>query len=65
MDRGALELDNGPTKPPPLTMLALSLAVFLAALDTIAAGVALPTIASDLQASDTAYSWIASVYMLT
>ena len=55
---------NAPTAPTLLVMLALTTAVFLAALDTVAITVALPSIAEDLRASDTAYSWIASVYLL-
>ena len=55
---------DAPTAPTLLVMLALAMAVFLAALDTVAITVALPSIAEDLMASDTAYSWIASVYLL-
>ena len=48
-----------------LIMLALCLAVFLAALDSVVITVALPTIARELGASDAGYAWIGSAYLLT
>src|SRR3569833_437527 len=48
-----------------LIMLALCLAVFLAALDSVGISVALPTIARELGASDAGYAWIGSAYLLT
>ncbi|KAK4233806.1 MFS general substrate transporter [Achaetomium macrosporum] len=48
-----------------LIMLALCLAVFLAALNSVVITVALPTIARELGASDSGYAWIGSAYLLT
>ena len=44
--------------------LALYLAVFLAALDTVIITTALPTIAADFNASGADFAWIGSAYML-
>ncbi len=48
-----------------LIMLALCMAAFLAALDVAVVTTALPEISQDLHASQTAYSWIGSAYLLT
>lgn len=47
-----------------LLTLALCLAVFLAALDTVIITTALPTIAADFNASGAGFAWIGSAYML-
>lgn len=44
--------------------VALGMATFLAAMDVAIVTTALPSIAADLQASQTAYSWIGSAYLL-
>lgn len=44
--------------------LALCLAVFLAALDTVIITTALPTIAADFHASGSGFAWIGSAYIL-
>ena len=46
-------------------MLALCMATFLAALDVAVVTTALPYIAKDFNASQSAYSWIGSAYLLT
>ncbi|ERF69850.1 hypothetical protein EPUS_09066 [Endocarpon pusillum Z07020] len=45
-------------------MIALCLAGFLASLDIVITGTALPTIAKDLLASSLEYSWVGSAYLL-
>ncbi len=45
-------------------MLALCMAVFLAALDAVIITTALPTIARDVDATDSGYAWIAAAYLL-
>ena len=45
-------------------MIALCLAGFLASLDIVILGTALPTIAKDLLATSLEYSWIGSAYLL-
>ncbi|KAM0276944.1 hypothetical protein ACHAQH_006229 [Verticillium albo-atrum] len=47
-----------------LIMIALCLAVFLAALDSVIITTALPTMSRDLGASDTEFAWIGSSYLL-
>lgn len=47
-----------------LIMVALCLAVFLAALDSVIITTALPTMSRDLGASDTEFAWIGSSYLL-
>ncbi|EED18288.1 efflux pump antibiotic resistance protein, putative [Talaromyces stipitatus ATCC 10500] len=47
-----------------IVMAALSLCVFLAALDITIVSTALPKIVAQFKASDSAYSWIASSYLL-
>ncbi|PWY86768.1 MFS general substrate transporter [Aspergillus heteromorphus CBS 117.55] len=47
-----------------VVMIALSLAVFLAALDITIVSTALPKMVAHFKASDSAYSWIASSYLL-
>ncbi|KAF4627476.1 hypothetical protein G7Y89_g10676 [Cudoniella acicularis] len=47
-----------------LVVCSLCMVVFIAALDTVAMTVALPSIVQNLEASDSAYSWIASAYLL-
>ena len=48
-----------------IIILALCMATFLAALDVAVITTALPYISKDLNASQTAYSWIGSAYLLT
>jgi cyanate permease len=45
--------------------VALGMATFLAALDVAVVTTALPNITADFEASQTAYSWIGSAYLLT
>src|SRR5438876_11155514 len=47
-----------------LLMIALCMAVFLAALDTVIIATALPTIAKNFKASDSGFAWIGSAYLL-
>ena len=47
-----------------IIVAALCMASFLAALDVTIVTTALPSIAADLHASQTAYSWIGSAYLL-
>lgn len=61
----------GPSEPIPrsrkrliILTLALCLAVFLAALDTVIITIALPTIAADFHASGSGFAWIGSAYLL-
>jgi MFS family permease len=48
-----------------ILMVALCLALFLAALDTVIITTALPTIATIFEISDSGYAWIGSAYLLT
>ncbi|KAJ5280711.1 efflux pump antibiotic resistance protein [Penicillium angulare] len=48
-----------------IILLGLGLSVFLAALDITIVSTALPEIVAHFKASDSAYSWIASSYLLT
>ena len=48
-----------------IIILALCVATFLAALDVTVITTALPEITKDLRASQTAYTWIGSAYLLT
>lgn len=48
-----------------LTMSAIYLAIFLAALDTVSLPTALPTITVALRASDTGFAWIGATHMLS
>ncbi|KAJ5108154.1 efflux pump antibiotic resistance protein [Penicillium angulare] len=48
-----------------IILLGLGLSVFLAALDITIVSTALPDIVAHFKASDSAYSWIASSYLLT
>ena len=48
-----------------LILIALCLAVFLAAIDSVIITPAMPTIAKELNASDSGYAWIGSSYLLT
>jgi EmrB/QacA subfamily drug resistance transporter len=47
-----------------LIMLAICVAVFLAAIDTVILTTALPTIASDFHASDSGFAWIGAAFLL-
>ncbi|KAK4098330.1 MFS general substrate transporter [Parathielavia hyrcaniae] len=47
-----------------LVLVALCLAVFLAAIDSVIITPAMPTIARDLNASDAGFAWIGSSYLL-
>lgn len=48
-----------------IIMVALGMAIFLAALDVAVVTTALPAITSHFKASQAAYSWIGSAYLLT
>jgi MFS family permease len=48
-----------------ILMVALSLATFLASLDSVLIASALPRIASQFHFSDSAYAWVGSAYLLT
>jgi MFS family permease len=48
-----------------ILMVALNMALFLAALDTVIITTALPTIATIFEISDSGYAWIGSAYLLT
>ncbi|KAJ5884917.1 Major facilitator superfamily domain general substrate transporter [Penicillium taxi] len=65
------ELDRTPSQAAKMgnkkivvVILALCMALFLAALDMTIVSTALPTIATDFNASEGGYSWIASSYLL-
>jgi hypothetical protein len=45
--------------------IALSTALFLAALDTVLIATALPTIAAQFNINDAGYAWVGSVYLLS
>jgi hypothetical protein len=45
--------------------IALSTALFLAALDTVLIATALPTIAAQFNINDAGYAWVGSIYLLT
>jgi hypothetical protein len=47
-----------------LTLLAICLAVFLAALDVTIVTTALPSIIADFNASESDFAWVGSAYML-
>ncbi|KAF1814947.1 MFS general substrate transporter [Eremomyces bilateralis CBS 781.70] len=47
-----------------IIFLALSLALFLAALDTVLITTALPTISREFQVPDAGFAWVGSVYLL-
>jgi len=45
--------------------IALSITLFLAALDTVLIATALPTISSQFNINDAGYAWVGSAYLLT
>ena len=63
-------VNHAPTVPPrsktanALIVLALCMAVWLAALDTVIVTPALPTIAEDFNVSDSGFAWIAGCYLI-
>jgi Na+/melibiose symporter-like transporter len=61
-----LEVDSRsrPSLSTLLAFIALCLAIFLVALDTVLIPTALPTIALSFQVSDSLYAWIGSAYLL-
>ncbi|KAI4195344.1 MAG: hypothetical protein LQ350_007270 [Teloschistes chrysophthalmus] len=72
---GGHEINNEKATPPTeepqrsksktaLIMLALCIAVFLAALDTVSLDISVPTIATRFHASEADYTWIGSAYLL-
>jgi len=56
--------DRGPRSHKKLAFAALSLSLFLAALDTVLLPTALPTISRDFHISNSLYAWVGSSYLL-
>lgn len=60
----AIELDTTPKNNLALVMPSIGLVLFLAALDQTVVATALPTIATELSATPSDYSWIGASYLL-
>lgn len=61
----SLPIEEHPSRTTLFCFSALTLSIFLAALDTVLIPTALPSITRDFHIPDSLYAWVASAYLLT